>query len=117
MDVRVKKTLWESDTRCCPALSISVIPHLFAGEIQIRHDHSNDLLQGIDVLFDEYVVIDLVDGHYVSPKLGPRAAAFPHAGDFTSANNTYGQMLIHPEDQYKFWEPNFSGKPTPKTAP
>lgn len=104
MDVRVKKTLWESDTRCCPALSISVIPHLFAGEIQIRHDHSNDLLQGIDVLFDEYVVIDLVDGHYVSPKLGPRAAAFPHAGDFTSANNTYGQMLIHPEDQYKFWE-------------
>ena len=104
VDVRVKRTLWDDEGRQIPALAISVTPHIFAGEVKIRHDHSKDLLQGIDVLFDEYVVIDLVDDRYISPKLGPCASAFPHAGDFTQANDLYGKMLIHPEDRQKFWE-------------
>ena len=105
LDILVKKTLWEDDDgRQIPALVISAIPHIFAGEVKIRHDHSKDLLQGIDVLFDEYVVIDLVDDRYISPKLGPCASAFPHAGNFTQANDLYGEMLIHPEDRHKFWE-------------
>ena len=100
----MKRTLWDDEGRQIPALAISVTPHIFAGEVKIRHDHSKDLLQGIDVLFDEYVVIDLVDDRYISPKLGPCASAFPHAGDFTQANDLYGKMLIHPEDRQKFWE-------------
>ena len=104
VDIRVKKTLWEETGRQIPAFAISATPHIFAGEVKIRHDHSKDLLQGIDVLFDEYVVIDLVDERYISPKLGPCASAFPHAGDFSQANALYGEMLIHPEDRQKFWE-------------
>lgn len=102
MDINVKVTVWKTKSKAIPALVISVMPHIFAGEMQILHDHTNDLLQGIDVMFDEYVVVDLVDDQYIAPKFGPGAQSMPRAGEFSTANRLYAQMLIHPEDQGKF---------------
>lgn len=102
MDINVKVTVWKTKSKAIPALAISVMPHIFAGEMQILHDHTNDLLQGIDVMFDEYVVVDLVDDQYIAPKFGPGAQSMPRAGEFSTANRLYAQMLIHPEDQNKF---------------
>ena len=50
MDINVKVTVWKTKSKAIPALAISVMPHIFAGEMQILHDHTNDLLQGIDVM-------------------------------------------------------------------
>ena len=103
MDVSVKKTAWETASGLMPALTITATPHIWSGEIKIRYENSQDLLQGIEVLFEEYTVVDLVTGQYVSPKFGPHDTSNAPVGDFPPANRLYGQQLIHPEDQQKFW--------------
>lgn len=109
VDISATRMFWGEGQ--LPAFLISVTPHTRTEEeaqmakvlLSLEREH-RILSAGLSVMFGEFLVVDLDTGSFITYKADAAASGIQENEDFAKFNREYGERLIHPEDQERFFE-------------